>query len=259
MDNPKTDALARPVELVSDFSDYYDQHLVDGEGTPYLRYSRCMSNELRRDQALPSLMAKDFSVPVHGLVRNIPRGIDLIAVYGYDSERPRSERCAVMPRSDALAECPDSFAVAYKGEIGAPSVSYREVCVGNSRWLLKYVSDHTWASNQGYVEVTLEDQLESAWDARFPFPVYALDYVVASEHAGWHNGYRKDRYYFDFQPYPKIEDTPIPNRLPPKRAADLIKEALARHYVLNTQPKKRLTNPSPASYTKVSDHETWRD
>lgn len=256
MDNPKNDAPTRPVELVSDFSDYYDRQLVNGDGKSYLRYLRYSDSTLSRQEVFTLLMAKNFPVPTHGLVQHMARKIDLLAVYTDDTGHPRGERCAVMPHSDALAERPDSFAVEYKGEIGSPSISYRDIHIGKRGWKLRYRSSHPWASNQEDAEIVVVSQLDEGWDERFSMPIYALDYIDLHDSSGWWSGHRLNtRYYFDFQPHPKIEDTPITKKLSPKKAADLIREALTRYYILRSQPKKELTNPRPASYTKVSDYE----
>lgn len=255
MDNANYNPHAHPIEVVSDFSDYYDKRLLDGDGAPRFCYSRYASNDLSHRDALAFLMDNGFPVPMHGLVQHIPNTIDLVAVYTDDTGRPRGERCDVMPRSDAMVRCPNSFAVEYKGEIGSPSISYREIHIGMCGWLLEYRSEHPWASNQEDAEVTMICQLPWKWDERFGVPVYALDYVDLCGNFDWWNGrYSNLRYYFDLNLYPKIEGTLVADVVSPKRASELIREALARLPIVSSPQKKNLTIPRRASYTKVSDY-----
>jgi hypothetical protein len=118
------------------------------------------------------------------------------------------------------------------GNFGPPSVSYRYLRIGKRGWLLKYISDHPWASNCGDVKIEIVRELEQSRNQSLRFPLYALDMIeVIPDLTRWglrrpQHLRRPQRYFFDLNLSPQISGTGVEDRLKPDVAVKLIIEAI---------------------------------
>jgi len=218
------------VTLDTDFVDYYDEHLPSSWRSEI--FPRFSGNQWRRSDIFAKLREMRLPTPLHGLVSGFPLKYDLVVVY-LDEKGHHGKGKQLMPLNVARTEHPSALASLYVGDIERwqwpGPISMREVRIGRRRWLLRYKSDHPWASNCGNVEIEFIRELPSMNDMPIPFPIYALDFVEKGvDHYSYYGRRTPQIHYFDITFSPKLQGTPLEQKLRPKDAAALIQESLCR-------------------------------
>lgn len=227
--------MAKPEEMAvgleSDFIDYYDHHFCS-RLTCNVIFKRLSTNSLSRLAMFKLLHDAKMPVPMHGPIEafaHTPSGFtnnDLFVVY-FDEYGHRGEGKQVMPLAIARELYPNRLASKFVGEFGPPSISYRFLRIGSRGWLLKYTSDHPWASNCGNVTIEIVRELGDTSYQRLRFPLYAVDMVeVPPESLWWGPRRRPHPYFVDLNLSPQIKGTGIEAKLKASEAVRLITEAI---------------------------------
>lgn len=206
----------RDVRLASDFVDYYDHHFgLDG---PILFSRSGAGPGPTKPEQFDLLAAAGYNTPPHGLVRDVAgtywgderrHVLDLVV---YDDP---TAHCGDGKRiSRAGDEPPEKYCSAYLGDRG-PGVSWRYLQVGRHHFWLEYTSEADWRSNVGDGAVTIIGVgLDAGYHPFFKLPLFAVDFVIGN-----------DLYAVDFNTAPGIRGSGVEKILPPKAAAQAIKDA----------------------------------
>lgn len=208
--------------LASDFRDYYDFAFYPPERAAVVFTRHALTTVRRRDD-FAALVSMGYTTPKHGLVRSLAADGPEGAIVVYTNERAHrgdgKELCS--PRL-ARAHYADLYGSRFVGEYPpvVPPKSYRELWVGDRRFMLVYASDDVWRSNVGsdvavqYLEELRPPEPSAATQRHPDQALYAVDLVR-------HNGVS---YAVDFNTAPGLAGSGIEAVLPPQQAHD----ALAR-------------------------------
>lgn len=218
------------MKLESDFRDYYD-HMFDSRHDDAPVFRRLSTSGPDRRTALSFLGQMNFSVPLYGPVRYLPPECGLVVVY-HDEHAHRGEQKELMSFVYAQRDYPDSFASEYiiSSVLGVkqdekwnvPALfrpkTFRRLQIGKRIFALEYMSDDTWRSNCGKVDISVLDPMVDAYGNHLlrstpplPSSLVAIDFVL-----------HVDRFYaIDLNFAPQIRGTGIEEIMP---ANDVVRE-----------------------------------
>ncbi len=220
------------IKLDSDFVDYYD-HFMDLDGE--LMLQRHTVPKLNRIETYKALNMVGLKTPKFGMVAELYKdlgtqngGVSSLKSSGYgklvelvvfiDIHAHAGEGKEKMSLDDARKKYPGHFAAQFIPTAKTfASRTERLVVMGDRQFWLEYTSKDDWRSNSGDVTIT---EIDNRYDRgmRGPIyeinsPLYAIDFVAIGH----------ERLAIDFSVAPRLDGTPIQNKLPAEQAAQTIK------------------------------------
>lgn len=239
------------VEVVSDFTDYYDPLLDTG----YLRRNpeessctlfRLTTDGPERPEMLDKLEEYGLDVPRRGTARALYERVlgcerhgSAVAAYLHmvvhtDVAAHRGEGKEVLSYREALARCPDAYAVEYvQPNPEMRGISYRALQVGDRGFWIRYESASDWRSNVGEVACAVERghelELGEATGMAARLPLFAIDFVPSPPVTLPNGDSEKPRMYaIDLNVAPGVAGTGVEEYLSAGEAAAAIKRWFAR-------------------------------
>lgn len=228
--------LGTPVQILSDFEDYYDSHFQDDADMKY--FTRMGAGKAPRPARLELLRSWGLSVVPSGtaleLFESLPRAIfdpdengdmavDFLEFIVYMREvNFVGDGPVKMDAIIAAERFPDSYATLHipsreMSDEGERSVSYRYIRVGKKEFWLKYAGLDAWRSNMGQKTCSVSAKgLDVPLSMSYidPFPMCVIDFVMSED---------GNPYAIDYSPFTRLADTPLVDFLPAEEAAFQIK------------------------------------
>ena len=209
------------LRLVSNWRDYYD-HAFQIYGDDLVDFHRPMRTDMDKRAQLDLLIRAGQNVPHFGrlgaLLEELQGGQDRFVVYD-DPFAHAGEGKRLIGRTEALQESPDLFAAAYIPHESGRAISWRWLQVGDIPFLLEYVSDDSWRSNCGTVEIRMlqASPMKSVVHS-IRHPLWAIDYIPLNR--------GHTRVAIDFNTSPGLQGTGVEEFLTAGEVVNAIGRAL---------------------------------
>ncbi|SMC79836.1 hypothetical protein [Sporomusa malonica] len=170
----------RPVVLRSNFVDYYDDYFDSPSSISPLIFERFTDKGMRRGEILKFLARNGFSVPKHGILRDIGkwaphlRDNQYIVIY-LDEYSHRGENKLLSTIDVGLKSYPNCLAAEFLGKSSDSAHALRLVQVGMKYFWISLQSDD-WRASSGNVKTSIKKHGHGLQSNLF-YPLWAIDFV----------------------------------------------------------------------------------
>lgn len=170
----------RPVVLRSNFTDYYDQYFDSPSSISPLVFERYTNVGMNRSEILEFLARNGFSVPKHGIAKQIGkwaphlRDDQYIVIY-LDDKSHRGENKLLMTVGEGVRSHPNCFAAEFLGTSKDSGNALRLVQIGMKYFWISLQSDD-WRASVGTVKTTIKKH-GTGLQSNILYPLWAIDFV----------------------------------------------------------------------------------